>query len=86
MLQWYFHDNIFYGQSFSDHLRVAASLETGAYVFGYYVQNPKSFGVVEFDDKGNVISLEEKPENPKSKYTVQDYIFMIIQLLKRLRR
>ncbi|WP_017210829.1 glucose-1-phosphate thymidylyltransferase RfbA [Clostridium beijerinckii] len=63
-------DNIFYGQSFTEHLRKAASLEKGAYVFGYYVQNPKAFGVVEFDNEGRVISLEEKPEKPKSKYAV----------------
>ncbi len=68
-------DNIFYGQSFTEHLRKAASLEKGAYVFGYYVQNPKSFGVVEFDDEGRVISLEEKPEKPKSKYAVPGLYF-----------
>jgi len=68
-------DNIFYGQSFSDHLKEAASLESGAYVFGYYVQNPKSFGVVEFDDNWKVISLEEKPEKPKSKYAVPGLYF-----------
>ena len=68
-------DNIFYGQSFSSHLRAAATLETGAYVFGYYVQNPKAFGVVEFDETGKVISLEEKPEKPKSKYAVPGLYF-----------
>jgi len=68
-------DNIFYGQSFSDHLKEAANLESGAYIFGYYVQNPKSFGVVEFDDNGKVISLEEKPEKPKSKYAVPGLYF-----------
>jgi glucose-1-phosphate thymidylyltransferase len=68
-------DNIFYGQSFTEHLRKAATLENGAYVFGYYVQNPKSFGVVEFDNNGKVISLEEKPENPKSKYAVPGLYF-----------
>ena len=68
-------DNIFYGQSFSDHLKKAANLENGAYVFGYYVQNPKAFGVVEFDEDDNVISLEEKPENPKSKYAVPGLYF-----------
>ena len=68
-------DNIFYGQSFSSHLRAAANLETGAYVFGYYVQNPKAFGVVEFDETGKVISLEEKPEKPKSKYAVPGLYF-----------
>ena len=68
-------DNIFYGQSFSEHLRKAAAIENGAYVFGYYVQNPKAFGVVEFDEDGKVISLEEKPENPKSKYAVPGLYF-----------
>lgn len=68
-------DNIFYGQSFTKHLRSAVSLDSGAYVFGYYVQNPKAFGVVEFDDNGKVISLEEKPEKPKSKYAVPGLYF-----------
>lgn len=68
-------DNIFYGQSFTSHLRAAANLENGAYVFGYYVQNPKAFGVVEFDETGKVISLEEKPEKPKSKYAVPGLYF-----------
>lgn len=68
-------DNIFYGQNFSDYLKAAASLESGAYIFGYYVQNPKSFGVVEFDDNGKVISLEEKPKKPKSKYAVPGLYF-----------
>lgn len=68
-------DNIFYGQSFSDHLKVATSLERGAYIFGYYVQNPKNFGVVEFDNNGKVISLEEKPDKPKSKYAVPGLYF-----------
>jgi len=68
-------DNIFYGQNFSSHLKKASELDKGAYVFGYYVQNPKSFGVVEFNDEGKVISLEEKPEHPKSKYAVPGLYF-----------
>jgi len=76
-------DNIFYGQSFSEHLRKAATLENGAYVFGYYVQNPKDFGVVEFDEDGNVISLEEKPENPKSKYAVPGLYFYDNSVVKK---
>ncbi len=76
-------DNIFYGQSFTEHLTKAASLEKGAYVFGYYVQNPKSFGVVEFDDNGKVISLEEKPEHPKSKYAVPGLYFYDNSVVKK---
>lgn len=68
-------DNIFYGQNFSSHLKEAAKLEKGAMVFGYYVQDPKSFGVVEFNQSGQVISLEEKPEKPKSKYAVPGLYF-----------
>ncbi|WP_297423378.1 glucose-1-phosphate thymidylyltransferase RfbA [Clostridium sp.] len=76
-------DNIFYGQSFTEHLRKAASLENGAYVFGYYVQNPKAFGVVEFDEEGRVISLEEKPEKPKSKYAVPGLYFYDNSVVKK---
>lgn len=76
-------DNIFYGQSFSNHLKEAASLKTGAYVFGYYVQNPKAFGVVEFDESGKVISLEEKPEKPKSKYAVPGLYFYDNNVVKK---
>lgn len=78
-------DNIFYGQSFSEHLRKAASLEKGAYIFGYYVQNPKSFGVVEFDDTGKVISLEEKPEKPKSKYAIPGLYFYDNSVVKKVK-
>lgn len=63
-------DNIFYGQGFVSKLMNAASLEDGAVIFGYYVPDPREFGVVEFDNKFNVISLEEKPQNPKSHYAV----------------
>ncbi|EHI98566.1 glucose-1-phosphate thymidylyltransferase [Clostridium sp. DL-VIII] len=76
-------DNIFYGQSFSEHLKRAASLEKGAYIFGYYVQNPKAFGVVEFNDSGKVISLEEKPEKPKSKYAVPGLYFYDNSVIKK---
>lgn len=68
-------DNIFWGQSFSSHLKSAAEIKNGACIFGYYVQNPNAFGVVEFDDNGNVISLEEKPEHPKSKHAVPGLYF-----------
>ena len=68
-------DNIFYGQNFSSHLLDSAELKDGAIVFGYYVQDPKAFGVVEFDENGKVISLEEKPDYPKSKYAVPGLYF-----------
>ena len=68
-------DNIFYGQNFSNNLKEAAALKSGACVFGYYVQNPKAFGVVEFNKDGKVISIEEKPEEPKSKYAVPGLYF-----------
>ena len=68
-------DNIFYGQNFSSHLKEAASLEKGAMVFGYYVQDPRAFGVVGFNEDGQVTSLEEKPEYPKSKYAVPGLYF-----------
>lgn len=68
-------DNIFYGQGFSEHLKDAAKLKNGAMVFGYYVQDPRAFGVVGFDENEKVTSLEEKPENPKSKYAVPGLYF-----------
>ena len=68
-------DNMFYGQGFSKMLIQAASLKEGACVFGYYVKDPRAYGVVEFDEQGKVISLEEKPENPKSNYAVPGLYF-----------
>lgn len=68
-------DNIFWGQSFTKHLKSAAQLKEGAVVFGYYVQDPKAYGVVEFNNDGQVVSLEEKPENPKSHYAVPGLYF-----------
>ncbi len=68
-------DNIFYGQSFSKVLREVASLEKGATIFGYYVRDPREYGVVEFDENGKAISIEEKPENPKSNYAVPGLYF-----------
>lgn len=63
-------DNIFYGQGLSEKLQKAAVLESGATVFGYNVHDPERYGVVEFDESGKVLSLEEKPEKPKSNYAV----------------
>lgn len=68
-------DNMFYGQNFSAMLKRAASLSKGAYIFGYYVKDPRAYGVVDFDDNHNVISLEEKPECPKSNYAVPGLYF-----------
>ena len=68
-------DNIFYGHGFTGMLKEASSKEKGATIFGYYVNNPKDFGVVEFDEKGKAISLEEKPENPKSNYAIPGWYF-----------
>lgn len=68
-------DNIFYGYGFSERLRSAASREDGATIFGYHVSNPRDFGVVDFDDNGNVLSIEEKPQQPKSNYAVPGLYF-----------
>ena len=68
-------DNIFYGQSFSKVLREVASRQTGATIFGYYVRDPREYGVVEFDESGKALSIEEKPEHPKSNYAVPGLYF-----------
>ena len=68
-------DNIFYGQGFVDRLRDTAEIKNGATIFGYYVQDPRAFGVVGFDIDWKVTSLEEKPEKPKSKYAVPGLYF-----------
>ncbi len=68
-------DNIFYGQSFSKLLRTVAARESGATIFGYYVRDPRAYGVVEFDESGKAISIEEKPEHPKSNYAVPGLYF-----------
>ncbi len=68
-------DNIFYGQSFSVTLRKVAARDKGATIFGYYVRDPREYGVVEIDDNGMAVSIEEKPENPKSNYAVPGLYF-----------
>ncbi len=68
-------DNIFYGQSFSRVLREVASREKGATIFGYYVRDPREYGVVEFDETGRALSIEEKPERPRSNYAVPGLYF-----------
>ena len=68
-------DNIFYGDGFSDLARRAANQKEGATVFAYYVSDPERYGIVEFDAEGNAVSLEEKPEKPKSNYAVTGLYF-----------
>jgi glucose-1-phosphate thymidylyltransferase len=81
-------DNIFYGAHFSDYLRAAAARETGATVFGYQVRDPERYGVVEFDADGRAVSLEEKPERPKSTYAVTGLYFydnQVVDIAARLK-
>jgi len=81
-------DNIFYGQGLSEALRAAAAREQGATVFGYWVRTPNAFGVVEFDAQGLPVSIEEKPEKPKSHYAVTGLYFYdaeVVSLAKSLK-
>ncbi|MDA8735046.1 glucose-1-phosphate thymidylyltransferase RfbA [Porticoccaceae bacterium] len=81
-------DNIFYGQHFSDNLKAAISRESGATTFGYHVKDPERFGVVEFDNNGKVISIEEKPLKPKSNYAVTGLYFYdndVIEIAKSVK-
>lgn len=68
-------DNVFHGHRFSEILQRAVKINDGAIIFGYYTQNPEAFGVVEFDEKGNVLSVEEKPKFPKSNYIIPGLYF-----------
>ena len=81
-------DNIFHARNFSSVLKEAANLESGAVVFGYPVKNPKQFGIVEFDKDGKVLSIEEKPENPKSNFAVPGLYFYdnkVIEIAKNVK-
>lgn len=68
-------DNVFFGQDFSPKLKRAANLESGAIIFGYRVKDPERFGVIEFDESGNVVTIEEKPTKPKSNYAITGLYF-----------
>lgn len=76
-------DNIFYGYSFVSILEEAATLKDGAIIFGYYVNDPERYGVAEFDDHGNVLSIEEKPLEPKSNYAVTGLYFYGNDVVKK---
>ncbi len=81
-------DNIFYGNGLKQRLQEAAQREVGATVFGYYVDDPERFGIVEFDENGQAISIEEKPKNPKSNYCVTGLYFYdnkVCDLVKKVK-
>ncbi len=81
-------DNIFHGHRFTEILDRATNLNEGAVIFGYYTNNPEAFGVVEFDDDWNVLSIEEKPENPKSNYIVPGLYFYdndVVEIAKNVK-
>lgn len=81
-------DNIFYGQSFTKTLKAAAERKKGATIFGYYVKDPSEYGVVEFDENGRAISIEEKPKNPRSNYAVPGLYFYdndVVEIAKNVK-
>ncbi len=81
-------DNIFYGSGLKKHLREAAERKNGATVFGYYVDDPERFGIVEFDQNGKAISIEEKPKHPKSNYCVTGLYFYdnrVVEMAKKVK-
>ncbi|MBM6822949.1 glucose-1-phosphate thymidylyltransferase RfbA [Fusobacterium mortiferum] len=79
-------DNIFYGHGLTGMLKEAEARKEGATIFGYYVTNPQDFGVVEFDEDGKVISLEEKPQNPKSNYAIPGLYFYDNTVVEKAKR
>ena len=81
-------DNIFYGQSFSSLLSSVADRKNGATIFGYYVRDPREYGVVAFDENGMAVSIEEKPQNPKSNYAVPGLYFYdneVVEIAKNIK-
>ena len=79
-------DNIFYGSGFKKILQAAAQRQEGATIFGYYVNDPERFGIVEFDENGKAVSIEEKPENPKSNYCVTGLYFYDKSVVEKAKR
>jgi len=79
-------DNIFFGQAFSKNLEEACKIDKGAYIFGYYVKNPEDFGVLDFDEEQNLLSIEEKPKNPKSNYVVPGIYFYDNKVVEKAKK